>query len=51
MGCNSKRVSANRKKKISRKEIKDIKKMCNELMETAKYAEQQQNKKRNIGSS
>ena len=47
MGCNSKRVVANKKRKISKQEMKEIKKMCYELMETAKYVKQQQNKERN----
>lgn len=46
MGCNTKRVVANKKRKISKQEIKEIKKMCNELIETAKYVKQQ-DKKRN----
>ena len=51
MGCNTKRVVANKKRKISKQEIKEIKKLCNELIETARYVKQQKDKKRNIGSS
>ena len=47
MGNNSKRVVANKKRKISKQEMKEIKKMCNDLIETAKYVKQQQVKERN----
>lgn len=51
MGCNTKRVVANKKRKISKQEIKEIKKLCDELIETAKYVKQQQDKKGNLESS
>ena len=51
MGCNTKRVVANKKRKISKQEIKEIKKLCNELIETTKYVKQQKDKKGNFESS
>ena len=47
MGCNTKRAFANKKRKISKQEMKEIKKMCNDLIETAKYVKQQKDKERN----
>lgn len=47
MGCNDKRVAANKKRKISKKEIKEIADLCNELRDTIRYAKQQQDKKGN----